>query len=245
MCNYSLYHGDCFDFFPSIADKSIDMILCDLPYGTTANEWDTRLPIDTLWQQYNRVIKDNGAIILFADMKFAVDLIAANRKYFRYDLIWEKSCPVGFLLSKKMPLRSHELLLVFYKKLPVYSPQGLVKGKNSGGDESGMNCYHLKRRPNTRGELTNYPRSIWRFAKAESHQGNKETHPTQKPLALLRELILTYSNPNDVILDNCMGSGSTVVAALQAGRCAIGIEKDTAWFQHAQERITRECSTEI
>lgn len=218
----------------SISDKSIDLILCDLPYGTTRNKWDSIIPLDKLWEQYERIIKDNGAILLFAQTPFAQQLGASNLKLLKYEWIWDKKRVTGFLNSKKMPMKRHENILVFYKKLPTYNPQ-LTKGKP----------YHTHNKaPSTNYNSfeTNYETKNdgWRFP-VDIQEFSPETglHPTQKPVALLEYFIKTYSNELDTVLDNCMGSGSTGVAALNINRRFIGIEKDEKYFEIAKKRIQK------
>ena len=229
-----LLNGDCLELMKNIPDKSIDMILCDLPYGTTANKWDTVIPFDKLWEQYKRIIKDNGAILLFSQMPFGASLIMSNPKMFRYEWIWEKNQAAGFLNAKKMPLRKHENILVFYKHLPTYNPQGLIKldepiqeegsanrnGKNYGVADKSFIRTH-----------TNYPTDIITFSKDSGY------HPTQKPVDLLEYLIKTYTNEGDLVLDNCMGSGSTGVACVNTNRDFIGMELNEEYFKIACERI--------
>lgn len=218
----------------NIPDKSIDMILCDLPYGTTHNKWDNVIPMEPLWEQYNRIIKDHGAIVLFSQMPFGASLIMSNPKMFRYEWIWEKNQAVGFLNAKKMPLRKHENILVFYKHLPTYNPQGLIKldepiqeegsanrnGKNYGVADKSFIRTHK-----------NYPTDIITFSKDAGY------HPTQKPVDLLEYLIKTYTNEGDTVLDNCMGSGSTGVACVNTNRDFIGMELNEEYFKIACERI--------
>ena len=236
-----LYNDDCFNIFPSIKDKSIDLILCDLPYGVTNNKSDIKLPLDELWNQYERIIKTNGAIILFAQGIFYVDLVNSNRKLFRYDIIWDKKLVSGFLNSKRMPLRQHEQIAVFYKKLPTYNPQMRV------GMPSHSKGTLFKYKPvinNNYGQFSpvdidvecdeKYPTSI--IACQKPHP-SVTVHRTQKPVDLLLYLIKTYSNENDLVLDNCMGSGSTGVACKMINRNFIGIEIDKHYFDIAKERI--------
>ena len=229
-----LLNGDCLELMKNIPDKSIDMILCDLPYGTTHNKWDNVIPMEPLWEQYNRIIKDHGAIVLFSQMPFGASLIMSNPKMFRYEWIWEKNQAVGFLNAKKMPLRKHENILVFYKHLPTYNPQGLIKldepiqeegsanrnGKNYGVADKSFIRTH-----------TNYPTDIITFSKDSGY------HPTQKPVDLLEYLIKTYTNEGDLVLDNCMGSGSTGVACVNTNREFIGMELDEKYFKIACERL--------
>lgn len=233
----NIYHGNCLDVMKYIPDKSIDMVLCDLPYGITDCEWDNIIPMDELWRIYNRIIKDHGAIVLTATMKFAVDLINSNRKYFRYELIWEKTMKCGFANAKRMPLRKHELILVFYKHLPTYNPQGLIKldkpmhDKRRGGSIKTIYRDDSLKKPFTR-EYTNYPASILLFANGNNHN----IHPTQKPVQLFEYLIKTYTNPGDTVLDNCIGSGTTAIACINTGRNYIGIESDKDFFDAACAR---------
>ena len=229
-----LLNGHCLELMKNIPDKSIDMILCDLPYGTTHNKWDIIIPFDKLWEQYKRIIKDNGAILLFSQMPFGASLIMSNPKMFRYEWIWEKNQAVGFLNAKKMPLRKHENILVFYKHLPTYNPQGLIKldepiqeegsanrnGKNYGVADKSFIRTHK-----------NYPTDIITFRKDAGY------HPTQKPVDLLEYLIKTYTNEGDLVLDNCMGSGSTGVACVNTNRDFIGMELNEEYFKVACERI--------
>ncbi|MFS0855276.1 DNA-methyltransferase [Paenibacillus taichungensis] len=235
---------DCLEGMKLIPDKSIDMILCDLPYGTTACKWDTIIPFELLWKQYERIIKDNGAIVLTASQPFTSALVMSNPKIFKYDITYEKAHAKGFLNAKKMPLRAHEDILVFYKKLPTYNPQKSIvpeekrdKRKkyntystNDGGvynDSKGMEV-RVKKDDGTR-----YPRSVIQF------NNKKEVgyHPTQKPVALFEYLIKTYTNEGDLVLDNCMGSGTTAVAALENNRKFIGFETEPKYIEVANKRI--------
>lgn len=233
-----LHCGDCLELMQNIEDKSIDMILCDLPYGTTKNKWDTIIPFDKLWEQYNRIIKDNGAIVLFAQGMFTAQLMTSQPKSWRYNLIWEKDRPSGFLNAKKMPLRSHEDICVFYKKTPTYNPQmwegkpshGIGKAKGEDNCKNNNNYGNFSR-VEREGNLK-YPRSILEFQRP-----HPPIHPTQKPVELLEWLVKTYSNEGETILDNCMGSGSTGVACVNTNRKFIGIELDENYFNIAKERI--------
>lgn len=228
-----LLNGDCLELMKNIPDKSIDMILCDLPYGTTHNKWDNVIPMEPLWEQYNRIIKDHGAIILFSQMPFGASLIMSNPKMFRYEWIWEKNQPVGFLNAKKMPLRKHENILVFYKHLPTYNPQGLIELDEPIQDEgttNGKGCYGVADKSFIRTHK-NYPTDIITFSKDTGY------HPTQKPVALLEYLIKTYTNEGDLVLDNCMGSGSAGVACVNTNRDFIGMELNEEYFKIACERI--------
>lgn len=218
----------------NIPNKSIDMILCDLPYGTTHNKWDNVIPMEPLWEQYNRIIKDHGAIVLFSQMPFGASLIMSNPKMFRYEWIWEKNQAAGFLNAKKMPLRKHENILVFYKHLPTYNPQGLIKldepiQKEGSANRNGKN-YGVADKSFIRTHK-NYPTDIITFSKDTGY------HPTQKPVDLLEYLIKTYTNEGDLVLDNCMGSGSTGVACVNTNRDFIGMELNEEYFKIACERI--------
>lgn len=235
-----LYKGDCLEIMKDIEDKSIDMILCDLPYGTTACKWDTIISFEPLWEQYNRIIKDNGAIVLFGSEPFSSALRMSNIKNYRYDWVWVKDNHTNFLNIKKQPAKRHELISVFYKKQPTYNPQ-MWEGKpnHSVGNQLGKkvnreylgNSFELKE-----GKKTNlkYPISIVKF---NNIARGKNIHPTQKPVALLEYLIKTYTNEGETVLDNCMGSGSTGVACINTNRNFIGIEKDEKYFNIAKNRI--------
>lgn len=235
-----LYNVDCLEEMKEINDKSIDCIICDLPYGQTArNKWDSVIPFEPLWGQYERIIKDNGVIILFANGMFTADLMQSNRKLWRYNLIWEKTQPTGFQNANRMPMRSHEDICIFYKKPPVYNPQ-----KTTGHERKVSTAKHKrnsKQSTNYR-EIENYtydsterfPRSIWKFAKDSQKSA---LHPTQKPVALIEELIKTYTNEGDLVLDNCAGSMTTAVAAINTKRSYICMEMDREIFETGRIRI--------
>lgn len=228
-----LRQGDCLELMKDIPDKSIDMILCDLPYGTTRNKWDSIIQLDKLWDQYNRIIKTNGVICLFAQTPFDKILGASNIKMLKYEWIWEKDNGTGFLNAKKMPLKIHENILVFYKKPPCYNPQmrtGFKPYKCTQGRHS-SNYGDYKQGHITESNGERYPIDVIKFGRECG------LHPTQKPVALLEYLIKTYTNEGDVVLDNCMGSGSTGVACVNTNRNFIGIELDENYFNIAKERI--------
>ena len=237
---FKLMQGDCLELMKDIPDGSVDMILCDLPYGTTACKWDTIIPFEPLWEQYERVIKDNGAIVLFGQEPFSSNLRSSNFKLYRYDWIWEKDNHTNFLNIKKQPAKRHELISVFYKKQPTYNPQ-MWEGKenHSVGNQIGKMVereylggkFALKE---TQKSNLKYPISILRF-KGEGR--GKAVHPTQKPVALCEYLIKTYTNEDELVLDNCMGSGTTGVACKNLNRNFIGIELDEGYFKIAKERI--------
>ena len=238
-----IIHGNCLEVMRQFPDKSIDMILCDLPYGTTACEWDAVIPFEPLWEQYERVIKDNGAIVLFGMQPFTSALVMSNPKLFKYDWCWKKPRGTGHLNANKQPLRDKEDILVFYKKQPTYNPQYTrgepytsKSGKNSRVFEKGETTYgrFMKGR-----EFANdnngfrYPKQVLEFGVVERNT----LHPTQKPVALFEYLIKTYTNEGEIVLDNCIGSGTTAIAALNTGRFFIGIEKDKHYYEIAVERV--------
>ena len=230
---YQLHQGNCLEIMKNIPDKSIDMILCDLPYGTTRNKWDLVIDLDLLWKQYERIIKDNGVIALFSQTPFDKILGASNLKLLRYEWIWEKAKPTGFLNAKKMPMKKHENILIFYKKLPTYNPQGLIKDGKTMVSRTNKGNYGECSKTTIR-EFTGYPNSILRFSGVASKE---QLHTTQKPVDLLEYLIKTYTNEDEIILDNCMGSGSTGIACLNTNRKFIGIELDDKYFEIAKNRI--------
>lgn len=235
--NYKLYQGDCLEVMKDIPDKSVDMILCDLPYGTTQNKWDSVIPFDKLWEQYNRIIKDNGAVVLFSQGIFTAKLILSNEKWFKYKIVWEKSKATNFLNAKKQPLRKHEDICVFYKKQPTYNPQ-MTEGTpyNKGVRKDQLTGSYGKFNPvEVKSEGLRYPTDVRYFKTSESE--GTTFHPTQKPLLLLENLILTYTNEGNIVLDNCMGSGSTGVACLNTNRKFIGIELDENYFNISINRI--------
>ena len=234
-----LYKGDCLEIMRNIPDKSIDMILCDLPYGTTRNKWDSVLSLDELWEQYERIIKDNGVIALFAQTPFDKVLGCSNLKMLRYEWIWEKTSATGHLNAKKMPMKAHENILVFYKKLPTYNPQKTAGHKRKVSKaEHKINCVKTtnygEHGLTTYDSTERYPRSVQVF---KTDKQKESLHPTQKPVALLEYLIKTYTNEGETVLDNCMGSGSTGIACLKTNRNFIGIEKDDKYFDIAYKRI--------
>lgn len=224
-----------------IPDKSIDMILCDLPYGVTArNKWDEVIPFNLLWEQYNRIIKDNGAIVLMGQGVFSAKLIMSNIKNYKYTLIWEKDNITGHLNAKKQPLRKHEDILVFYKKQPTYNPQ-MTEGKpyqysHYSYDTNSSNYGEQKGVGQIKNEGKRYPTSIIKINKPNPKK-EKILHPTQKPVELFEWLIKTYTNENEVVLDNCIGSGTTAIACINTNRKYIGFELDEEYYNIAIERI--------
>lgn len=236
----TIRQGNCLELMKNIPDKSVDMILCDLPYGTTRNKWDSIIPLDKLWKQYERVIKDNGCIALFAQTPFDKVLGASNLKLLKYEWIWHKNKATGFLNAKKMPLKEHENILVFYKKLPIYNPQGLIKkekptvnkGNRGKKKEGAGGTNYGKATKDSLQEYENYPKDILNFNVVMN-----PSHPTQKPVELLEYFIKTYTNEGETVLDNCMGSGSTGVACQNTNRNFIGFELDEKYFEIAKERL--------
>jgi DNA modification methylase len=227
-----IINGDCLEVMKNIPNKSIDMILCDLPYGTTRNKWDSVLPLDILWELYERVIKDNGCIALFSQTPFDKVLGSSNLKLLKYEWIWIKSKPTGHLNAKKAPLKQHENILIFYKKPPIYNCFNLTKVDKMVTRTNKGNYGECSK--TTKQEFTGYPRSIVEFNSVSSKE---QIHPTQKPIDLLEYLIKTYTNENEIVLDNCMGSGSTIIAAINTNRKYIGIEMDENYFNIAKDRI--------
>ena len=229
--------GDCLEVMPLLPDKSIDMILCDLPYGTTACKWDTVIPFEPLWEQYERIIKDNGAIVLFGSEPFSSVLRVSNIKNYRYDWKWDKVKPSTGLHAKIMPLKDYEDIMVFYKKKAIYNPQmkeaniRIDKPRIANNGEAFGGKEILRQHKNNG---LSYPRAILRFSNANQ---NNRLHPTQKPVALFEYLIRTYTNEGETVLDNCMGSGTTAIAAINTGRFFIGIEKEPKYVEIARQRV--------
>lgn len=248
--NLSIYQGECLGIMSQMIEQGVkvDMILCDLPYGVTNHKDDKPLPFDKLWECYNSIISDNGAIVLFAQGQFYVDLVNSNRKMFKYDLVWDKELSTGFLNANRMPLRRHESIAVFYKRPPVYNPQ-----KSIGAPNHSKGTKHYDKTPENQnygtykpietelGELK-YPTSIIAFQKPHP---SKCLHRTEKPVSLLEYLIKTYTNEGMIVLDNCFGSGSTGVACRNTRRKFIGIEIDCHYFNVAKSRLIAETSLTI
>ena len=240
MSDFTLLHGDCLELMKSIPDGSVDMVLCDLPYGKTSCEWDSVIPFETLWEQYNRIIKKNGAIVLFGSEPFTSRLVMSNVKNFKHDWIWQKNAGSNFGCVKFQPMREHEHVLVFCNgKTPYYpimqerAESGRVRVKTvvkyNTKTEAYADTLHnevISKRPDLR-----YPSSIQKFNRERGF------HPTQKPVALLEYLVKTYTNEGDLVLDNCMGSGSTGVACVNTRRRFIGMELEKSYFDVAVQRI--------
>jgi len=233
--------GDCLELIKDIPNGSIDMILCDLPYGTTQCKWDSIIDLDRLWNEYERVIKENGAIVLTATQPFSSLLVMSKTKLFKYEWIWQKSHPTGHLNSKKQPLRQHESVLVFYKKQCIYNPQMIKKSyldkrTNSGADVK-ADVYNDFKKVKRHIDVTDgYPKTIQYFATPfKGGEGGK--HPTQKPEALFEYLIKTYTNENDLVLDNTAGSGTTAIACLKTNRQFIVMEKEPEYYDSIKKRV--------
>ena len=232
-----LIEGDCLEVMAELPPKSVDLILCDLPYGTTQNKWDSVIPLNELWVQYERVIKDHGAIVLTSQGLFTARLILSKERLFRYKIIWVKSKPTNFLNAKKQPLRRHEDICVFFKKQPTYNPQ-MSNGVpyNKGVRKNQFTGSYGEFRPvEVKSAGERYPTDVVYFKTAESE--GPVWHPTQKPVALGRYLVRTFSNPEDIVLDNAFGSGSFLVAALLENRNYIGIEKNKEVHLFRKQRV--------
>jgi site-specific DNA-methyltransferase (adenine-specific) len=235
---------DCLEGMKLIGDASVDMVLCDLPYGTTVCAWDAVIPFDALWEQYRRIIKPYGAIVLTATQPFTTTLIASNMAWYKYCWVWEKNRVGGIFNAKNMPLKSHEDIAVFSSgttangsdKLMPYYPQGLIETNRVGSNRKRSGKDTIGNRPSRSGQYvqtaTGYPRTVLRF---DSECG---LHPTQKPVPLFEYLIRTYTNPGELVLDNCMGSGTTAIACINTGREYVGFELDSDYYGKAQERIS-------
>ena len=238
MSDITLQNGDCLELMQSIPDKSVDCIICDLPYGTTACKWDSVIPFEPLWKSYNRIIKNNGAIILFGSEPFSTTLRMSNLEKYKYDWVWNKKLAGNGILAKKQPLKIHENIMVF--NTTIYFPQmtkGKLRAKMTGGMSTNQ-CDTLRDSSTYQKEYMSdeyYPQSIQEFSMAGMRKNR--LHPTQKPVELLEYLIKTYTVEGEIVLDNCMGSGSTGVACVNTGRKFIGIELDKKYFDVAKNRI--------
>lgn len=229
--------GDCLERMKEIPSGSVDMILTDPPYGTTACKWGSIIPLEPMWEQLKRIIKPNGAIVMTASQPFTTTLIASNMNIFKYCWVWEKEQGVNFQLVKKQPLKVHEDICVFYESLPIYNPQGLIdceitKSNKGKGGSLGHLSSESKRKVYKQTKK-GYPKSIQKFAR------DRGLHPTQKPVALMEYLIKTYTNEGETVLDFCLGSGITGVAAKNLNRKFIGIELDSNYFEISKERILK------
>lgn len=237
--NIWIKQGDCLELMKQIPDGSIDLILTDPPYGTTSCKWDSVIPFEPMWEQINRIIKPNGAVLLFGSEPFSSLLRCSNLKNYKYDWIWEKSKATGFLNSKKQPLRAHEIISAFYYKQPLYNPQmtnGDPYNKGFRKDQTEDDIYGKYKQVEVKSEGLRFPRSVQYFKTSEKEGG---LHKTQKPVALLEYLVKTYTNENEIVLDFTMGSGSTGVACLNTNRKFLGFELDENYFNVAKERLEK------
>lgn len=233
----SLILGDCLEVMNGIPDKSVDCVMTDLPYGTTYAPWDSVLPLEILWREWARLLNPGGAIVMTASQPFTSALVMSNPKWFRCEWIWDKVNAANFANVKKQPLKSHESVLVFGERQTTYNPQKVPGAKNHAQGKSTVNASEtrlINRRVEDDMSGMKYPKSIQTFAKHSSQCG---LHPTQKPLELMRYMVRTYTNPGDVVLDPCMGSGTTCLAAKIEGRGYIGIEREPKYFETAKTRI--------
>ena len=238
-----IYNEDCLEGMKRIPDGSVDMILCDLPYGTTACKWDTIIPFELLWEQYERVIKDNGAIVLTGQEPFSSHLRMSNIKDYRYDWKWDKVVGSNFINARMMPLKVYEDVMVFYKRQPTYKPQMVLREKRnfrvSGKSVNISNSVNgVKQLSGVASDKMKYPTNKIKINRLEKELNSKHViHPTQKPVALFEYLIKTYTNEGETVLDNCMGSGTTAIACLNTERNLIGFELDKEYFGITQNRI--------
>lgn len=245
-----LYKGDCLQLMREIPSHSVDMILADPPYGTLNKsnpyaQWDKEVPLPSLWNQYKRIIKPNGVILLFGQGAFAAKLIMSNQKWFKFDFVWNKVRKSNFLNCKRMPMRQHESILVFYDKQPTYNPQMVYSGKvnHSRGKidrEQANSCYGKFGKVETNLSYYKYPGTILEFQKG--HSKDAWLHPTAKPVNLLRWLIRTYSNEGDLVLDNFAGSGNTIIAAIEEKRDWIGMELSEKYYEICEKRVKERLS---
>ena len=240
-----IHQGDCLELMNGIPDKSIDMILCDLPYGTTACSWDEVIPFDKLWKQYDRIIKDNGVVVLFGSEPFSSSLRMSNINNYKYDWKWDKNSGSNFVSAKYQPLRIYEDVCVFYKNTPIYNPQMVLRDKNkfrvSGKSKVGYNpITGVATQEGKKSSKYQYPTNKLNYDRMGAELNSKHRlHPTQKPVALLEYLIKTYTNEGCVVLDNCIGSGSTAIACINTNRNYIGIELDEEYYNIAKNRINK------
>lgn len=239
--NHWLMQGDCLERMKEIPSGSVDMVLCDLPYGTTQNKWDSVIALDRLWTEYWRIVKQNAAIVLTAQTPFDKVLGTSQLSYLKYEWIWEKTTATGHLNAKKMPMKAHENVLVFYKNLPTYNPQKTTGHKPANSytkhQDDGSNYGKTRSGISGGGQTDRYPRSVQVFS---TDKQKVSLHPTQKPVALMEYLIKTYTNEGETVLDNCIGSGTTGVACANLSRKFIGVEMDENYFSVAKKRILGE-----
>ena len=233
-----LLHGDCLEEMKNLAEGSISLVLSDLPYGTTArNEWDRKIPLEPLWKEWLRFLKPNGVVALWSQMPFSAELVMSNPKLFRYEWIIEKTNATGFLNAKKMPLKAHENILIFYRSLPTYNPQITHNHpRQRTKRETFSNNYGIQR-PTDYDSTDRYPRDVLKFKWDRKRIEGGRLHPTQKPVEACEYIIKTYTNSGETVLDCCMGSGTTGIAALNTGRDFVGIELSQEYFNIAKQRI--------
>jgi DNA modification methylase len=239
-CYAQVFLGDCLELYKNIEQKSIDLILTDLPYGTTQNKWDSIIPFDKLWEMVNYLLKPNGAFITTASQPFTSALVMSNTKMFKYDICWHKRTPSGVLNANKMPIRTHETILVFYNSLPTYNPIKTTGNKICGIKKHKVNSSNYRntdRYTDYNDDGSRFPTSVLDLTGIVNNSNEKVKHPTQKPIKLMDNLIRTYSNEGMTIFDPCMGSGTTGVACKNLNRNFIGIEKDEQYFKIAEQRI--------
>ena len=235
----NIYQGDCLELMSGIPDKSIDMILCDLPYGQTKNKWDSVIPLDKLWKHYKRIIKDNGAIVLFGQGMFTAEVMSSNKDWWRYNLIWDKILPSGFLNANRMPLRVHEDIIVFYKSPPTYTPQkhkgepNHSKGKPKNNANNNYGNFEFVDNKEELGDMK-HPKSIFSYQKPHP---SKMLHPTEKSVELCEILIKSFTIEDETVLDNCVGSGTTAISAININRNYIGIDLEEEYSNISRERI--------
>lgn len=234
---HQLECGNCLDVMKTLPDRSVDMVLCDLPYGITQNKWDSVIPLPELWGCYRRILKPKGAVVLTASQPFTSALVSSNYPWFKYSWVWRKSCPTGHLNVKRMPMKEHEDIVVFSSSNHLYNPQGLkpygkMKRRYSGNGQVKQGDNYGVAGAESFQEVTGYPKTILEIASDRSKQ-----HPTQKPVALFEYLIRTYTNPSNVVLDNCCGSGTTGVACVNTGRLSIQIELSPDYYAIARDRL--------
>ncbi|CEQ01611.1 DNA modification methylase [[Clostridium] sordellii] len=234
-----IYNMDCLEGMKRLRDKSVDMILCDLPYGQTKNKWDSVIPFDKLWKEYKRIIKDNGVIALFANGMFTAELMLSNKSMWKYNLVWNKVLSSGFLNANRMPLRQHEDICIFYKKAPKYNPQKVKgkpnhsKGKVKDNENNNYGSFDFVDNSKELGDMK-HPTSILEFSKPHP---SKMIHPTEKSTDICEWLIKSYTDEGMTVLDNCIGSGTTAVAAMNTNRNYIGFELDKNYYNIAMDRI--------
>jgi site-specific DNA-methyltransferase (adenine-specific) len=240
MASYQLHLGDCLEILPTLPDASVDAIIADPPYGTTACKWDSVIPLDDMWAELKRVIKPRGAVVLFGSQPFTTELISSNRAWFKYCWVWEKQQPTGFLHARQRPMKAHEDIVVFSSGQTTYNPQGTkpVCVQNGRKTKTGKGAYNQIKGAHYVQTVGDFPRTVLKIPCLTHNQ----IHPTQKPVALLEYLVRTYTNEGDTVLDFCFGSGTTGVACIKTGRNFIGCEKDASYYEIARQRLDAEAA---